>query len=93
MENARFTRQILENNGFRRPLLVTSAYHMRRSVAAFRQTGIEVTPVPAHFMSGGDAPAVWFDWLPNASSMTGVALALKEQIGFLFQRLSAPEGT
>ena len=66
VENARLTCRIMEKQGFRKPLLVTSAYHMRRSIEAFRRFGIEVTPVPTHFMSSIDTPLVWFDWLPDA---------------------------
>lgn len=34
-------------------LLVTSAFHMPRSVAAFRQAGFPVTPYPVDFRTGG----------------------------------------
>jgi uncharacterized SAM-binding protein YcdF (DUF218 family) len=93
VENARFTRRILEHHGFRKPLLITSAYHMRRSVAAFRRFGIEVTPVPAHFMSDSDTPLVLFDWLPEANAMVNISRALKEHIGMLYYRLTSPEET
>jgi uncharacterized SAM-binding protein YcdF (DUF218 family) len=92
IENARYTRQILEKHGFRKPLLVTSAFHMRRSVAAFRQFGIEVTPVPTHFMSSIGTPLVWFDWLPDAGAMGLVAIVMKEHIGMLYYRLTGPGG-
>lgn len=38
-ENARLTRELLEQNGLRRVLLVTSALHMRRSAAVFEKAG------------------------------------------------------
>lgn len=92
-ENALFTRQVMEKNGYRKPILVTSAYHMRRSVMAFRQAGIEVVPVPAQFMGSNGAGTVWIDWLPDAGNMSNVAMALKEQIGMLYYRLIPQEGT
>jgi uncharacterized SAM-binding protein YcdF (DUF218 family) len=91
-ENVRYTGRIMERHGFRRPLLVTSAYHMRRSVMAFRQAGIEVIPMPTQFISSREADTVWFDWLPDAGFMSDVAMALKEQIGMLYYRLAHQEG-
>jgi uncharacterized SAM-binding protein YcdF (DUF218 family) len=93
IENARFTRQILEKHGFRRPLLITSAYHMHRSVAAFLRFGVEVTPVPAHFISNGDNPLLLFDWLPDTNAMVNISRALKEHIGMMYYRLTSPEET
>lgn len=93
LENARFTRQIMEKHGFRQPLLVTSAYHMQRSVLAFRRSGIEVVPVPSHFISGGDPDVVWFDLLPDALAMNEVSQVLKEHIGMIYYRLVGKGGT
>lgn len=91
IENALFTRVILKQHHFQTPILITSAYHMLRSVAIFRNIGIDVTPVPTHFMSGGDAPTVWFDWLPDAGFMGGMALAVKEKLGMFVYRLTTSE--
>ena len=41
-------------------LLVTSAYHMRRSMALFRAAGWNVTPYPVGFRSIGHTP--WTDY-------------------------------
>ena len=87
-ENARFTRHIMELRGFRRPLLITSAFHMRRALAAFRAAGIEVMPVPAGFTADCGGPAAWNDWLPDANAMRSVSGALKEHIGMLYYRLA-----
>lgn len=91
VENALFTRNILNKYHFHTPLLITSAYHMLRSVVIFRNAGIEVIAVPTHFMTGGDAPIVWFDWLPDAGFMGGMALAMKEKLGMFVYRLTNPE--
>ncbi len=91
-ENARFTKEIMAKHGYRKPVLVTSAYHMRRSVMAFRQAGIEVIPMPTQFMSSNEADTVWFDWLPDAGHMSDVAMAMKEQIGMRYYRLVYREG-
>ena len=48
-QNARFSTQMLREYGFSHPLLVTSAFHMKRSVLNFAKQGMEVTPYPADY--------------------------------------------
>lgn len=49
-QNAEFTEEILRTRGFEHPILVTSAFHMRRAVLAFEQQGVEVTPYPSDYL-------------------------------------------
>ncbi|MCM2357552.1 MAG: YdcF family protein [Geobacteraceae bacterium] len=93
MENARFSREILRQHGFRRPLLVTSAFHMRRSLAAFKQAGIIATPLAACFRTSRGRPQVWADFLPDAGALHGTATALREYLGLLFYRLGGQGAT
>ena len=86
-ENARRCREILDRRGFKRPLLVTSAYHMRRAFAAFEKEGVKVTPVPAQFMTSPGRAYFWADLLPGAGALGMSAAALKEHIGLLCFRL------
>jgi uncharacterized SAM-binding protein YcdF (DUF218 family) len=48
-ENVAFTKRILDAHGWRRILLVSSPYHMRRAMATWRKIApeIAVTPTPA----------------------------------------------
>ena len=50
VENGTFSRDLLASRGIHRALLVTSALHMPRAVAAFRKAGLEVEPF-AHRLS------------------------------------------
>lgn len=52
-ENAANTKQLLEENGLADCVLVTSAYHMPRSVGLFRKLGITVTPWPVDYRTSG----------------------------------------
>jgi uncharacterized SAM-binding protein YcdF (DUF218 family) len=88
-ENALFSQRILTRYGFKSPLLVTSAYHMRRSLQAFNKIGLEVTPVPAQFVAVGAPPAIWASFLPNAGALMRTSTALKEYLGLIFYTFSS----
>lgn len=45
------TRALVKERGWKRVLLVTSAFHLPRAVATFRGVGVEVVPVPCNFLS------------------------------------------
>jgi uncharacterized SAM-binding protein YcdF (DUF218 family) len=49
-QNAKFSAEILRENGLSHPILVTSAFHMNRSVLNFAKQGIEVEPFPTDYM-------------------------------------------
>jgi uncharacterized SAM-binding protein YcdF (DUF218 family) len=85
-ENARRTKRILEEKGFRAPLLVTSAYHMPRSVELFRKAGVAVTPVPAGFRTWKGKPYRWVDYLPSAGALLSSTTALREYLGLFYYR-------
>jgi uncharacterized SAM-binding protein YcdF (DUF218 family) len=85
-ENARYTREICKRYGFRKVLLITSAYHMKRSMMLFRKFVGNVTPYPT-----GHKTPVGIDFLhllPDASSMVVTASALKEYMGILFYKIT-----
>ncbi len=85
-ENAQQTKLLLEQKGFKRALLVTHAYHMKRAVYAFDRAGIENIPMPTGFL-GNQAKVDWLgDWLPRAESLKRSSLALHEHLGLLFYR-------
>lgn len=48
-QNAQFSAEIMRERGLTKPILVTSAFHMRRSVLNFEKQGIEVTAYPADY--------------------------------------------
>lgn len=49
-QNAKFSAEILQERNLHKPVLVTSAFHMRRSVLNFEQQGIKVIPYPTDYM-------------------------------------------
>jgi uncharacterized SAM-binding protein YcdF (DUF218 family) len=81
IENARYAREICEQRGFVRPILVSSAYHLKRSVLSFTKAGLAVLPFPAGFKSWENRRYGLTDYLPNGLGLT--RLALKEYLGLL----------
>ena len=73
-----------------RVLLVTSAFHMRRSQRLFEHQGIQVLPFPVDFQARGRwAGPPWRDpiqWLPSASALNSSTHALRELLGRLVYR-------
>jgi uncharacterized SAM-binding protein YcdF (DUF218 family) len=53
VENARFTKALVDPKPGERWLLVTSAIHMPRAVGAFRKAGFPVEPYPVDWRTGG----------------------------------------
>ena len=51
-ENAAFTRQLISPKSGERWFLITSAYHMPRSVGVFRKVGLDVEPCPVDWRTG-----------------------------------------
>jgi uncharacterized SAM-binding protein YcdF (DUF218 family) len=92
-DNARFSANILRNEGIRRIALVTHAAHMRRSIGEFASQGIEVIPAPTGFlgdystddgeMRGEDL----FDYLPGPSAAFASWFVIHEWAGILAQRI------
>ena len=85
-ENAHLTKVILDQHGVDQVILVTHAYHMRRSVYAFQRAGIDVTPMPTGQLSNVSS-AYWLYWLPSAKALQQSYLALHEFLGVLFYSL------
>ncbi len=79
VENARFSAAILRRQGIHSILLVTHAWHMKRSVLAFAGTGIAVTAAPVRMDRFPEVQAVAL--VPRAKSWQDSYYALHEWIG------------
>lgn len=95
-QNAARTRAILEQRNLHRVLLVTSALHMPRALALFRQQGVEAIPAPTDFIyrstSGFESP--WPDLiialLPSAEALSETTQALRELLGSAVYSIAGP---
>ena len=84
MENALYSRAVLEAAGKRKIWLVTDAWHMPRAYWAFRSVGIDTTMAPTSFISGGVDTLL--DVLPSSQGLYLSDLALHEALGILWYR-------
>jgi uncharacterized SAM-binding protein YcdF (DUF218 family) len=86
-ENAVETKRLVDANGLRQVLLVTSALHMARAEASFRAVGIDVIPAATdHEILTAGSPTL-LSYLPDASALSGSSRALKEYLGYWVYRL------
>jgi uncharacterized SAM-binding protein YcdF (DUF218 family) len=79
-ENARETSRL----GIERAVLVTSAYHMRRSVYWFERNGITVIPAPTDYKTARGRKYDLLSFLPSMGSLKNTHLAFHEHIGMLY---------
>lgn len=84
-DNAVFSAQILKAKEMERILLVTSAYHMRRSLALFEAQGLDVVPAPTDYQRLVTVPLLP-DWLPGVGSLSQTTFALHEIVGYWVYR-------
>ena len=84
-DNAVYTAKLLKDRGMDRILLVTSAYHMRRSLALFEAQGLDVIPAPTDFQQLV-SPQVLPPWLPAVSNLSQSTDALHEIVGYWVYR-------
>ena len=64
--------------------LVTSAFHMPRSVALFRHVGLDPVPCPTDFVAHDDGRWHWTDLLWDPESLDRSTRAVRERIGYLW---------
>ena len=62
-------------------ILVTSAFHMHRAEALFVAHGLHVIPFPVDFKVDASSSFTVLDVLPNASSLKGSEMAMREWYG------------
>jgi uncharacterized SAM-binding protein YcdF (DUF218 family) len=84
-QNALYCAAILNGRGINRILLVTSAFHMRRSEALFLAQGLEVIPAPTDYQRLV-MPPLLSGLLPTVSDLGRTTHALHELIGYWIYR-------
>ncbi|WP_196592798.1 YdcF family protein [Pectinatus sottacetonis] len=81
-QNAVFSAKILAAHDLVEPLLVTSAFHMRRAVLNFKQEGIHVTPYPTDYIENKKRVFHYTKLAPSANALADTEMALQENLRF-----------
>ena len=82
-ENAVFSKKLCDEKGYKKPLIVTSAYHMRRAMWSFKEAGFEgAAPYPTAYKRLKRPRFQYVDLLPCGYGPLG--LALREYLGLIF---------
>ncbi len=84
IENARYTQAVCVAYNFRAPILVTSGYHMKRSLLSFRKVGMQVLPFPVGIKPKMPDKFLWTGLLPT--DYRDISSALREYIGYAVYR-------
>jgi uncharacterized SAM-binding protein YcdF (DUF218 family) len=87
-ENARLTASVLKENF---PdydcMLITSAFHMRRSLACFKKEGIDAIGFSTDFRTGDYPPRLIAYVMPSPSAIFRWHVLIKELMGFIAYKL------
>ncbi len=81
-QNALYSKNLVDEKGFKKILLITSAFHGIRSKGCFNQVGLKVDYLPVDFYA--EIPRFGFDqFLPTAGSLLRSSQAIHEGVGIL----------
>jgi uncharacterized SAM-binding protein YcdF (DUF218 family) len=81
--NAQFSKILLAKKHLPPPyLLVTSAFHMRRSLMIFKKAGMDVVPYPANYL-GSEVSFSLNSFLPEANTLANWEYYTKEVVGYV----------
>lgn len=79
---------IMKERGWKKIILVTSAWHMPRAAHLFRKAGVDIVPFPVDFRHDGQRKVTLLDFLPNAGALADTELAVREWYGLAFYALT-----
>jgi uncharacterized SAM-binding protein YcdF (DUF218 family) len=87
-ENALFTKSLIEEKKIAgNYLLITSAFHMRRSIGCFNKVGLTVTPFSTDRYSGPRKFEFDYVFIPNTSAMNDWNNFIHEVVGYVTYKI------
>lgn len=86
-ENAIESGKIISARKLQKIVLVTSAFHMPRSVACFRKAGIEVMPYPVDYRTA-ERTSFPESFFPSAQGIDDFSTAVREIVGLIAYKLA-----
>ncbi len=85
-QNALFCAKIIKERDFSEPLLVTSAFHMRRAVLNFKQQGINVIAYPTDYTQNIHRSFYLSQLMPSGEALFYTETALQENLRYLITK-------
>ncbi len=79
---------LMRERGWKKIILVTSAWHMPRAARHFHKAGVEFIPFPVDYQLGPNATLTVLDFLPSAAGLMATERTLREMYGLAFYALS-----
>ena len=95
-QDALYSCQLIQEKGYKNVLLVTSAFHMPRSMLLFEAQGCRVIPAPTDYsVTEAGWQKLWhptaeefiLNLIPQYPNLSTVTKVMKEHIGILYYRL------
>ncbi len=83
-DEARAVAEMAKMHGWKKVIVVTTAWHMPRAALVFRNAGVAIVPFPVDFRSDGVRPLTAVDFLPKAEALQMTETALRECYGLAF---------
>lgn len=82
-QNAMYSGELLRERGLTKPILVTSAYHMSRSVLNFEKEGFEVVPFPTNYYASREQAFHYNRLAPTADALQQTTRVMMERLRFV----------
>lgn len=82
-ENAANVAALCREHQWQKMVLVTSAFHMPRSMLNFAEAGVSAVPFPCDYQLSGKRQIGVFSFVPQGFALELSAMALKEHLGLL----------
>jgi len=86
-QNAQFVHKLLNEQGYSKPILVTSAFHMERSVINFHKENIDVVPYPSDYMVNKNHVFHYNKLAPSVGALRDNTVFLQEWLGILVAKM------
>ena len=87
-QNAVFTKEKLDNYPkLKTKLLITSSFHMKRSLACFNKVGLELTPYPVDFYSSNSNITFAKLFIPDARALSHCTKLIHEVVGYIVYQI------
>lgn len=87
MENAAFVKALMKKTSYKKAVLVTSSYHMKRSELIFKRYGFDIVLHSAGASYGKMDHLNFMNLLPDSYELLKTSIALRETIGYYFYRV------